>query len=194
MKIQLVDRNKLMCNEWANQFHNIPNVIIHNGDFFSLPATCIVSPANSFGFMDGGLDAVISRKLGQRTQEKLQKIISEEFHGELLVGQAVLIETEFPEIPYCISAPTMRVPLILKGAPNVYLAAKAVFRILINNPYLEAVTISGMGTGVGNVPEPICAQQMRKAFDEIFLGNKKAFKTLKEAQEHHIDLITLKQK
>ena len=114
MKIQLVDKSKDMCDAWKEQFKNCPDVIIHQGDFFALQADCIVSPANSFGFMDGGLDGVITNKIGRKTQEKLRALLAKEYFGELLVGQAVLIETEYQEIPYCISAPTMRVPLTLK--------------------------------------------------------------------------------
>ena len=36
MKIQLIDRNKQMCESWESHFKNCPDVIIHNGDFFSL--------------------------------------------------------------------------------------------------------------------------------------------------------------
>jgi hypothetical protein len=62
MKIQLIDRNKEMCEQWKLQFNDCNDVIIHNGDFFSLKTDCVVSPANSFGFMNGALDLAISKK------------------------------------------------------------------------------------------------------------------------------------
>ena len=130
MKIQLIDRNKVMCNLWKYFFNDIPDVVVHHGDFFDLSTDCVVSPANSFGFMDGGLDLVISLQLGWQVQEKLQKQIQEKYNGELLVGQAELVETDYKDIPFCISAPTMRVPMILEGTPNVYLASRAVFLLL----------------------------------------------------------------
>ena len=189
MKIQLIDRNKLMCEEWKEAFKDCPDVIVHHGDFFSLPADCIVSPANSFGFMDGGLDYVITKKVGTKTQEKLQKLLDEKYFGELLVGQAVLIETEFPEIPYCISAPTMRVSLKIGGTVNVYLAAKAIFRVIMENAQLQTITISGLGTGVGGVFEVICAQQMRTAYNETILDKQKKFNSFKEACDEHVALL-----
>ena len=132
MKIQLVDRDPRMCHFWEEEFDGENNVSIHCVDFFHLPTDCVVSPANSFGFMDGSLDLAISRKLGWKVQKKLQQQIRDDHDGELLVGQAELVETENDEIPYCISAPTMRVPMILKDTPNAYLASKAIFKILIS--------------------------------------------------------------
>ena len=189
MKIQLIDKNKLMCEEWIEAFKDYSDVVVHHGDFFSLPTDCIVSPANSFGFMDGGLDYVITKKVGIKTQEKLQKLIHEKYYGELLVGQAVLIETEFPNIPYCISAPTMRVSLKIGLTVNVYLAAKAIFRVLMENPHINTVTISGLGTGVGGVFEVICAQQMKRAYEETILDKQKKFNSFKEACDEHVSLL-----
>jgi len=184
-KIQLIDRNKVMCNLWKYFFKDIPDVIVHHGDFFDLPTDCVVSPANSFGFMDGGLDLAITMIIGPQVQEKLQKQIQEKYNGELLVGQAELVETDYKDIPFCISAPTMRVPLILEYTPNVYLAAKAVFALLKKEDRIKTVTISGFGTGVGKVPYDLCAKQMRMAYDDVMLGTYEFPKTWKEAAERH---------
>ena len=169
MKIQLVDRNKELCDQWEIYFQGCEDVIVHNGDFFSLKTDCVVSPANSFGFMDGGLDYAISLKLGWQVQNKLQSYLRETTMGELLVGQAILINTDFPEIPFCISAPTMRVPLVITNTTNVYLAAKAIFILLKSEPRIQTVTISGLGTGVGRVPYDICAKQMKEAYTDVWL-------------------------
>lgn len=185
MKIQLIDRNKEMCNQWNLHFKDCKDVITHCGDFFSLKTDCVVSPANSFGYMDGGLDMVISRKLGWQVQEKLQKQIQEKYFGELLVGQAELVETDFAEIPFCISAPTMRVPLILKDTVNVYLASKAIFYLLKKESRIKTVTISGLGTGVGQVPYDVCAKQMKQAYTDIWLNEYAFPNTWHEAQTRH---------
>ena len=185
MKIQLIDRNKEMCEQWQIQFKNCKDVVIHNGDFFSLQTDCVVSPANSFGFMDGALDLAISKKLGWQVQNKLQKQLQEKYFGELLVGQAELIETDFNEIPFCISAPTMRVPLILKDTVNVYLASKAIFSLLKKESRIKIVTISGLGTGVGQVPYDVCAKQMKQAYNDIWLEKITFPNTWNEAQRQH---------
>jgi O-acetyl-ADP-ribose deacetylase (regulator of RNase III) len=185
MKIQLIDRNKEMCEQWDLQFKDCNDVITHCGDFFSLKTDCVVSPANSFGFMDGGLDKAISKKLGWQVQEKLQKQIQEKYFGELLVGQAELVETDLTEIPFCISAPTMRVPSILKDTVNVYLASKAIFALLKKENRINTVTISGLGTGVGQVSYYSCAKQMKQAYNDIWLNKYTFPNTWYEAQKQH---------
>ena len=173
MKIQLIDRNQQMIDQWKFQFQNCEDVIIHHGDFFSLETDCVVSPANSFGFMDGGLDGVISETLGWQIESKLQKQIKEKYNGELLVGQAELVITDNKAVPYCISAPTMRVPLIISNTINVYLATKAVFVLLkkINaeQNVINSITISGFGTGVGELSYDVFAKQMKQAYDDFWL-------------------------
>jgi O-acetyl-ADP-ribose deacetylase (regulator of RNase III) len=185
MKIQLIDRNEEMCKQWELQFKDCHDVVIYNGDFFALATDCVVSPANSFGFMDGSLDLAISEKLGWQVQRKLQKQLREKYLGELLVGQAELIETEFHQIPFCISAPTMRVPMILKDSVNVYLASKAIFSLLKMENRIKTVSISGLGTGIGQVPYDICAKQMKMAYTDIWLNKYTSPDSWKEAQIRH---------
>lgn len=186
MIFNLVDRNEEMCRQWNLYFKDCDDVVIHHGDFFSLKTDCIVSPANSFGFMDGGLDRIISNVVGWNTEMKLQKVISEKYSGELLVGQAELIETDYEQIPYCISAPTMRV----EDTVNVYLASKAIFNLLKNETRINSVTISGLGTGVGRVPYDVCARQMREAYNDIWLDQYQYPSSWYEAQMRHQLLYT----
>lgn len=190
MIIQLVDRNEGMCEKWSKEFKDCDDVVVYCNDFFAPETDCIVSPANSFGFMDGGLDGVITKRLGSQTQINVQKKIAMMPTQELLVGQAILVHTGNKEIPFCVSAPTMRVPMILKGTPNPYLAAKATFallkRIKDDNPeIIKKVTMSGLGTGVGRVPYEVCANQMKMAYDEVWLGKFKTPTTWFEAQQRH---------
>ncbi len=176
MKIQLVDRNKEMCDQWRIHFKDCEGVFIYHGDIFSIKTDCIVSPANSFGFMDGGLDLLISKKLGWHIQEQLQRRIKANQFGELLVGQAELIDTNNKEIPFLISAPTMRVPMIIKDTVNIYLASKAIFTVLKWAGHLfDSVTICGLGTGVGQVPFDICAKQMKQAYSDVCHRDKYNF-------------------
>lgn len=190
MKIQLIDKNKEMCDQWLQYFDGCEDVTVHCDDFFSLQTDCIVSPANSFGIMNGGLDLVISNKLGWHIQEKLQKQIMDKYNGELLVGQAELIETENNDILYCISAPTMRIPLKISNTVNVYLATKAIFCLLKANPQIKSISISGLGTGVGDVPYGLCAYQMRMAYNDFWLNKYIYPKTIYDASKKHYELLT----
>ena len=54
MNLILCDKNIALCNEWQKYFKNEQNIKIICADFKSVPKyDCIVSPANSFGIMDG---------------------------------------------------------------------------------------------------------------------------------------------
>jgi O-acetyl-ADP-ribose deacetylase (regulator of RNase III) len=186
MIIQLIDNNKQMCEAWESQFKGCKDVTIFHGDIFEKSTDSIVSPANSFGFMDGGLDLLISEIMGWQIQEGLQKEIRDKYFGELLVGQALLIDTDFESIPFLISAPTMRVPMILKDSVNVYLASRAIFLLLKQNHHrISIVTMCGVGTGVGKVPYDICAKQMKQAYDDVWLEKFVFADTWSEAQKNH---------
>ena len=124
MNIVLADLNDALIRSWSIICGNIENVTIHHGSIFDVRCDAIVSPANSFGFMDGGLDLQISQFFGWHVQERLQELIRTRHHGELLVGTAEIVETDYAKIPYLISAPTMRVPMILKDTVNVYLVVR----------------------------------------------------------------------
>jgi len=52
MKIQLIDYNREMGAAYKEAFKDVPEVEVHTNSAFAIPTECIVSPANSFGFMD----------------------------------------------------------------------------------------------------------------------------------------------
>ena len=61
-KLILVDPNAELCKEWRKKFKGLPNVMIVNDRFENLGQfDCMVSAANSFGLMDGGVDLAIMR-------------------------------------------------------------------------------------------------------------------------------------
>ncbi len=53
----------------------------------------MVSAANSFGLMDGGVDAAITTFFGSQLQARVQNHILREYLGEQPVGSAFVIET-----------------------------------------------------------------------------------------------------
>ena len=196
MKLILCDTQIGLVNEWKKLFDQFDEVTVAQGSIFAHASEidALVSPANSFGFMDGGFDYVISETLGWGVQKKLQTILKEyPYNGELLVGQAVAIPTDKPDlIPYVISAPTMRVPMILgRNTANVYLAMKAVLYCADVHPHINSIAVTGLGTGVGQVPSDICALQMFKAYTDWKAGADKTFpKSWKLAQNTHQWLYT----
>lgn len=177
MKIYLRNNSPELVKAWAEFFKNT-DVECSCGDIFQLgvPVDAIVSPANSFGYMDGGIDYIYSLELGWEMSEALRHRIKTQFNGELLVGQATTIDIRAlnpkAKIPYLISAPTMRVPAIVKGTVNAYLAFRAVLLELRNQPQIKSILCPGLGTGVGEIPPYACAAQMFAAYSHFYGDNK----------------------
>jgi len=190
MEIKLVYINKELGKAWEKTFIDEPNIQIIEGDITTIKSDAIVSPANSFGFMDGSLDLILSERFGWHIQEELQEKIQQSDLGELLVGQTLTIETKDPEIPLLISAPTMRVPMNF-GIPtstNSYLAMKAILIACKKDERISSVSIPGLCTGCGRMPFDITAHQMFKAFKEVIHDAKPNFPDFGSAQRHQIDL------
>jgi len=204
MRIALVARDNSLAKAWADAFKGTIEVEVHRGSILNVEYDAIVSPANSFGFMDGGIDLVYSRHFGWQVQDRLRSAIVQRHHGELLVGQAEIVETGVSIPAYLIAAPTMRVPMALgKDSINPYLATRAVLLLaryghLPSGPLsgiplsalLKAIAFPGMGTGVGRVPAEICARQMRAAYDEVMSMKRAMPQSWAEASEKHQLLYT----
>ena len=60
LQLVLVDPKPMLCSAFQEQFGELPNVQVVTGYFEQLPEfDCMVSAANSFGLMDGGVDGFI---------------------------------------------------------------------------------------------------------------------------------------
>ena len=186
----LIYQNEELGKAWRREFSDAQNIKIINGDITEQNCDAIVSPANSFGFMDGGLDLYLSEKLGWDLQKKLQEKIKQLTEGELLIGKALILETGNERIPFLISAPTMRVPMNFNIATsiNAYLAMKAILISSRSHSEINSVAIPGLCTGVGRMPVEIAAHQMFMAYSEIELDNRLDFNYFGEAQKHFCDL------
>jgi O-acetyl-ADP-ribose deacetylase (regulator of RNase III) len=148
--------------------------------------------------MDGGIDLLYSRYFGWHMQERLQRLIVQRHHGELLVGTAEIVETDDSRIPYLISAPTMRVPMVLHDSVNPYLACRAALLLVKHGIFsagshkgepvafhVKSIAFPGLGTGVGRIAPHICARQARAAIEEIILGKTRFPASWNEAQARH---------
>lgn len=190
MEYLLFDINPAMTLAWEHFFSDIGNVTILQKDVAKISCDALVSPANSFGFMDGGIDYAISMRLGWDLQFSLQEKIRHLPEGELLIGQAMVLKTAIKEIPYLISAPTMRVPMSfnIPTSINAYLAMKATLIAARKHPKINLVAIPGFCTGCGKMDYEIAAQEMFVAFKEIELGEKLELHHFSEAQKQHLSI------
>lgn len=188
MKIILCDLNPRLVAEWQRAFGKVSNVEMYCSDIFEHKADCIVSPANSYGLMDGGIDAAYTKFFGPDLQKNLQSLIKELPMRELLVGQTLVVPTNNPEIPFLISAPTMRIPLDVHDTPNPYLAFKAVLIAARINVF-NSILCPGLGTLTGNVSPEDCARQMYLAYKD-FTDKYPTYPTsVREAYLNHKNLV-----
>jgi O-acetyl-ADP-ribose deacetylase (regulator of RNase III) len=194
IRILLRDKNIEIVNAWKSAFYDYDDVEVSCGNIFDLSADAIISPANSFGFMDGGIDLVYIRHFGNGLQEALQNIIRSEFYGEIPVGTARIVKTDDVKIKYLISAPTMRIPENVSTTVNAYLAFRA---SLVedgkfngaNSGKISSILSPGLGTLTGMISPANCALQMKYAYDSI-VKNKKTFpQNLQEAYLNHKRLL-----
>merc|ERR1739838_10096 len=124
-KLVLVDLQGELCQEFENTFNGLENVEIVNGRFEDVDYDCVVSAANSFGLMDGGVDGAITMRYGTQLEDRVQEVIIRDFHGEQPVGTSFIIRAE-SEIKkngkntYVAHTPTMRIPKDIRSTENVY--------------------------------------------------------------------------
>ena len=198
LKIVLVAVDGPLTAAWQRSCGDLRCVEVHQGSIFDAACDAVVSPANGFGFMDGGLDRLYTEFFGPAVQERVQACIRSCHDGELLVGQADIVPTSNARIPYLIAAPTMRVPTTLGGSIHPYLVARAVFLLVQRGRFscgelagepvagrVRRVAFPGLGTGVGRVPPMVCARQMRAAIEDFVLGRFEFPDSILQARKRH---------
>jgi O-acetyl-ADP-ribose deacetylase (regulator of RNase III) len=168
-KLLLADPNAALCDAWAAAFQTYPEVEIFNGRFEQVPVfDCMVSAANSFGLMDGGVDLAITNFFGPALQARVQQFILKHYNGEQPVGSSFIVETGHPAHPFVAHTPTMRVPMPIANTDNVYLAMKAMLQAVQDfnaaGERIQTVVCPGLGTATGRVPFAEAARQMELAY------------------------------
>ncbi|KNY26391.1 macro domain-containing protein [Pseudobacteroides cellulosolvens] len=165
MKICFVDINSLVVNELKKLFENEKIFEFYEGNILSIARGAIVSPANSYGYMDGGIDEDYTDFFGISLQNAVMNRL-DRIGGFLPVGSAFTIETDNQRIKYLIFAPTMELPGAVP-AHNCYFAMKAILReIDKNNGRYEEVYCPGLCTCTGRVEPNIAAEEMYKAYKD----------------------------
>lgn len=174
----LVDTNANLCREFERAFAGLDGVEIINGRFQDVEQwDCVITPANSYGLMDGGFDLRLSEFFGPKLQQSVQAGIFV-YHARMqAVGTSLIVETGKHEHPFIAHTPTMRYPMNIEGTINVFLAMKAALQVILNHndngggehsQYIKRVLCPGLGTATGGVPFDVAANQMRTAYDMLF--------------------------
>ena len=143
---------------------------IHNCRFQEITEfDCIISPANSFGLMDGGIDLALRNYFGMRIQYNVRKVIERDYYGEQPVGTSFVVFTENEKHTFLAHTPTMRVPYDISKTENVYTAMFAMLRCVANHnkihkAKIKSVLCPGLVTLTGQVEPNEAARQMYQAY------------------------------
>jgi O-acetyl-ADP-ribose deacetylase (regulator of RNase III) len=166
-----------MAEAWRELAATRPGLEVHEGSITEVDADAVVSPANSAGLMDGGIDAVYARWF-PGISDRVRAASGADRGRELPVGEAVIVPTGIERPAWLISAPTMRRPgerLSADGAA-ARAAAAAVLRLWRDGSLPDGrpvrdvvarIALPGLGTGVGGLSAAVCARQVGAALDEV---------------------------
>jgi O-acetyl-ADP-ribose deacetylase (regulator of RNase III) len=173
MKIIFRDLNPEVVNAVSEVFKGCENI--------DLDAKCesilnvakvdaIVSPCNTTGRMDGGIDQQYLNFFPPGLQAEIYRAYSSWKYrsftapGIVPVGHAVTVPTHFPNIPYLISAPTMEWPPgDVSQTENAFMAMAAILGECSEN-FLSVIAMPGLATLTGKMAPKVFAKQMYDAY------------------------------
>jgi len=144
-------------------------IVVQKGDLTKITCDAIVNPANSFGYMGGGVAGAIKRIGGDEIEK--QAIAK----APIPLGSAVFTSAGSLPCDFIIHAPTMEQPAMRIGVDNVRHATRAALELGIELR-IKTIAIPGMGTGVGGVAPDIAAEaiisiakRLEDKFEKIIL-------------------------
>lgn len=183
--------NEDLFEEFKKAFEGFPEVEVVFSRFEDTDFDCVVSAANSFGIMDGGVDQCITDYFGLQMMRRVQQRIVQEFAGEQPVGTSIIVpginfdmigtNDRFDRMKYVAHTPTMRVPRDVCGTDHPYKAMKAALLAVRNHNRniddrnmngdevrhwerrINTIVTPGLGTNAGRVPASVAAKQMALA-------------------------------
>ena len=179
MKLQLVSLDRAFIEAANDLFGDKAAVACCDIAYVPREGVAFVSPANSLGFMDGGIDMVLSRTMFPTCERQLKKMIADLGHKTTLgrpylrVGSAIWFMVG-PKTGF-IAAPTMFLPHDVADTQNAYWAFIAA---LVAMDRIEKATGGAVHTlvctslccGVGRMDPEQAAIQMRRAWDDFHAG------------------------
>ena len=153
-----------------------PKIQFYQGDIQKIlikPGYCFLSPANSFGFMDGGIDENYS-KMFPKIQNLVQLQISQyPFKtaggaSYLPIGSSLLLHLK--EKCFFVSAPTMYRPENVSHTQNAYIAMLSTLSLIGKqmNGKITTLIVPMLCTGYGEMSHIESAKQMIRAIKDYF--------------------------
>ena len=144
-------------------------------DWVPSKKTYYMSPANSLGFMDGGIDLALSRQVMPGIELTVKKAIQN--YGKLSridrkylpIGSSIIIC--YDEIKNLVVSPTMLLPQDINNTDNVYWSVMAcLHNVIINkkeNLDLIDIILTSAGCGFGKLTAKDSFDQTLKAIKDF---------------------------
>lgn len=166
MRLYLVDADEAVVFALRKAFHSFPEVAVLQADLLRVAQNTVVSPANSYGFMDGGIDTAFRNFFRAAVEGRVREAIGRRPEGYLPIGASLVVQTGNERIPHMIVAPTMLAPEAI-DSQNCYRAMRAALRIATAHEDVgREVYCPGLGTGVGQVLPAEAAREMAQAYSD----------------------------
>jgi O-acetyl-ADP-ribose deacetylase (regulator of RNase III) len=178
--------NEELHAEFVKAFEGFPEVEVVFQRFEDTDFDCVVSAANSFGLMDGGVDQCITDLFGVEMMHRVQRMVIDKYAGEQPVGTSEIVAggfknlkegdivTKTEKMQFVAHTPTMRVPRDVMGSDNAYRAMKAALLAVkahnrmvdlgqMSESRINSVVTPGLATLTGRIPYDKAAKQMALA-------------------------------
>ena len=200
LKITLIDIDKTMCKQWNDVITQyryadddyFPNVeVVNKGCVEWLEENNnhllgIVSPANSFGLMDGGFDGAFRQYFMEYYDFDVipivQQHLKEKFWSEQPVGTSTLVK--LPVIgSYILHTPTMIRPSIITDPRVVYHCMRSCILEAMKTECTH-ILVPAFGGCCGKVDKKLIAEYMLAAIYTFEYSPQPA--TWHEVYHHHI--------
>jgi O-acetyl-ADP-ribose deacetylase (regulator of RNase III) len=105
VELVLVDFEPSLVRCWHEEFAAFPKVRLICDDILQVADTAVVSPANSYGFMDGDIDWAYVAYFGPQIELLVMGRIERLSRRCPAIGPSLVVPTGDARIPYPIGAP-----------------------------------------------------------------------------------------
>lgn len=194
ISVEFCDTNAGCIAALRGAFAGVAEISFVNASMCSRVADCVVTPGNSFGYMDGSLDGSINTWLSgydasERIGDRTRREIRQRFYGEQPVGTCMLVPTRNHPVRWLAHCPTMRIPENVADTLNAYNAFRGMLlEVLLHNrtasgSRIRTILCSSLCTGAGEMSPEASAKQMRGAWDSLV--NPSYTYDWKATREHH---------
>lgn len=171
--IHFCSLNAEWIQEIQSAFSGIQSVRVSHADIrtISQDRVAFVSPANSLGFMDGGIDLHLSRTILPGIEPAVKRAIrtigmtTAIGRAYLPVGSALFVKHN--ELSGLIVAPTMFLPHIVADTQNAYHSFYAALHVWKSACPTWDLIVTSHCCGVGGMRGTRSAEQMKAAYTEF---------------------------